>query len=146
MLWWQSDGWTGTPSHAKLIKCIRNFVKIHYICTREWAARAVVEYCPYIVLAIKGSLTRDFRLSGFFMDQFPPCPWVSHLGLCEFFQKFADIHNFVFTADVVDTSSKLFSGVSDTGNKLSLVSLLLLIKPCPGFSSIQWRQRLNFRR
>jgi hypothetical protein len=39
-------------------------------------------------------------------------------------------------AGVVDTSSKLFIGVSDTGNKLSLVSLLLLIKPCPGISSI----------
>ncbi len=56
----------------------------------------------HTVLANKGSLTRDFRLRG-------------------------NIRNFVFIAGVVDTGIKLFSGVNDNGNKLSLVSLLPVI-------------------
>jgi hypothetical protein len=52
-----------------------------------------------------------------------------------------DTHNFMFIAVVVDSGDKLFTGVNDTGDKLSPVSLLLaknyrltpVIKPGPGF-------------
>jgi hypothetical protein len=40
---------------------------------------------------IKGSLTRVFSTSGFFMNQFPPGTWVYHEGHCEFWRKFTDI-------------------------------------------------------
>jgi hypothetical protein len=39
---------------------------------------------------IKGSLTRDFRLQVFFMNQCPPGPQVFHRGRFEFFRKFAN--------------------------------------------------------
>jgi hypothetical protein len=47
---------------------------------------------------LKGSLTRDFRLQVFFMNQCPPGPQVFHWSQ-------------------LDTGNKLFSGVNDTGEK-----------------------------
>jgi hypothetical protein len=43
------------------------------------------------------------------------------LGQLRIFTKFfgGDIRNFMFIAGVVDTSDKLFTGVNDTGDKLS---------------------------
>ncbi len=51
---------------------------------------------PYIVYdsqayTIKGTVSRDFRLLVFFMNQFPPSIWVYQYGLFEFFRKFAEI-------------------------------------------------------
>ena len=43
-----------------------------------------------IVHCFKGSLTRDFRLLVFFMNQCPPGPQVFHWGRFECFQKFAE--------------------------------------------------------
>ncbi len=40
---------------------------------------------------LKGTVPRDFRLLVFFMNQFPPSPWVYHKGCFEFFLKFAEI-------------------------------------------------------
>ena len=45
--------------------------------------------CPFGKL--KGSLTRDFRLQVFFMNQCPPGPQVFNWGRFEFFRKFAEI-------------------------------------------------------
>ncbi len=42
-------------------------------------------------LYVKGSLTRDFRLQVFFMNQCPPGPQVFRWCLFEFFRKFAEI-------------------------------------------------------
>ncbi len=42
-------------------------------------------------LALSDSATR-FSTSVFFMNQFPPSPWVYHLGRFEYFQKFAEIN------------------------------------------------------
>jgi len=39
----------------------------------------------------KGTVSRDFRLLVFFMNQFPPIPWVYHEARFEFFRKFAEI-------------------------------------------------------
>ncbi len=41
-------------------------------------------HCPF-----KGTVSRDFRLLVFFMNQCPPIPWVYHEGRFEFFKKFA---------------------------------------------------------
>jgi hypothetical protein len=41
-----------------------------------------------------------------------------------------DIRNFVFITGVVDTGDKPFTGVEDTGNKLSPVPLLQAIYFC----------------
>jgi hypothetical protein len=62
---------------------------------------------------VKGSLTRDFRLQVFVMNQCPPGPQVFHWGRFEFFQKFAEIF-----AGVNDTAEKLLAGVNDTADKL----------------------------
>jgi len=40
---------------------------------------------------LKGTVSRDFRLLVFFVDQFPPSIWVYHYGNFEFFRKFAEI-------------------------------------------------------
>ncbi len=40
---------------------------------------------------LQGSLTKDFRLQVFFLNQFPAGPWVPHWGYCEFLRKFAEI-------------------------------------------------------
>ena len=40
---------------------------------------------------LKGTVSRDFLLLVFFMNQFPPSPRVFHLNRFEFFRKFAEI-------------------------------------------------------
>jgi hypothetical protein len=40
---------------------------------------------------LKGTVSRDFRLLVFFMNQFPPSTRVYHYGHFEFFQKVAEI-------------------------------------------------------
>jgi len=40
---------------------------------------------------LKGTVSRDFLLLVFFMNQFPPSPRVLHLDRFEFFRKFAEI-------------------------------------------------------
>jgi hypothetical protein len=45
------------------------------------------QYC-YL---FNGSLTRDFRLQVFFVNQCPPGPQVFHWSLFEFFRKFVEI-------------------------------------------------------
>jgi hypothetical protein len=93
----------------------------------------------------KGSLTRDFRLQVFFMNQCPPGPQVFHWSHFEFFRKFAEIfanyclspvsttpvincsavsttpainlcHGFSVIAGVVDTGEQFITGDNDTGN------------------------------
>jgi hypothetical protein len=48
-------------------------------------------FVPTIIIAFKGTVSRDFLLLVFFMNQFPPSPRVSHLDRFEFFRKFAEI-------------------------------------------------------
>jgi hypothetical protein len=64
--------------------------------------------------SLKGSLTRDFRLQVFFMNQCPPGPQVFHWSHFEFFRKFAEIFANYCLSPV---SLKLISGVNDTGEK-----------------------------
>ncbi len=52
---------------------------------------------------IKESLTRDFRLQVFIVNQCPPGPWVCHCDRFDFFRKFAEI-----------TANECLSGVSTT--------------------------------
>ncbi len=65
-------------------------------------------------LNFKGSLTRDFRLKVFPMNQCPPGPQVFHWGHFEFFRK---IRELLFVTGVNDIGNKLLSGVNDTGEK-----------------------------
>ncbi len=62
---------------------------------------------------IKGSLTQDFRLQVFFINQCPPGPWVCHWDCFDFFRKFAgDNREWMFVSGVNDTGDKRekFSG------------------------------------
>ncbi len=63
-------------------------------------------HCPF-----KGSLTRDFRLQVFFMNQFPPGPQVFHWGCFEFFRKFAEIFPHVCLSPVSMTPAIRCSAV-----------------------------------
>ncbi len=47
--------------------------------------------CRFTKIKLKGTVSRDFRLLVFFMNQFPPSPWVYHYGRFEIFRKFAEI-------------------------------------------------------
>ncbi len=100
--------------------------------------------CP-----LKGTVSRDFLLLVFFMNQFPPSPRVFHLDRFEFFRKFAEIFASqgappvsmtpvaklppVLTTPVanlppvsatpVANFSSIFASVVDTGGKLPPVSI-----------------------
>ncbi len=93
----------------------------------------------------KGTVSRDFLLLVFFMNQFPPSPRVLHLDRFKCFRKFAEIFasqgappvstipvanlpsvsatpvaNFsTIFASVVDTADKFATGVNDTGGKFA---------------------------
>jgi hypothetical protein len=85
-------------------------------------------------LQLKGTVSRDFLLPVFFMNQFPTSPRVSHKDRFEIFRKFAEIFarqgappvsptpvaNFVtIFPSVVDTGGKFATGVNDTGGKFA---------------------------
>jgi hypothetical protein len=80
----------------------------------------------YYLSEVKGSLTRDFRLHVFFMNQCPPGPQVFHCSHFEFFRKFAEIlANYCLSpvsmtpvincSAVSTTTAKFIAGVVDTG-------------------------------
>ncbi len=81
---------------------------------------------------LKGTVSRDFLLLVFFMNQFPPSPWVYYSGRFEFFRKFAEIFpdqgwppvsatpvaNLPpVSAGINDTGGKFATGINDTGGK-----------------------------
>ena len=55
---------------------------------------------------IKRSLTRDFRLKVFFINQCPPGPWVSQRAILNFFEIRWDIREWMFISGVNDTGEK----------------------------------------
>ncbi len=93
----------------------------------------------------KWTVSRDFLLLVFFLNQFPPHPKVFHLDRFEFFRKFAEIfatqgappvsttpvanlppvsatpsaNFYTIFAGVVDTGGKFATGVNDTGGKFA---------------------------
>ncbi len=92
----------------------------------------------------KGTVSRDFLLLVFFMNQFPPSPRVFHKDHFKFFRKFAEIFasqgappvsttpvanlprvsaspvaNFPTIFASVDTGGKFATGVNDTGGKFA---------------------------
>jgi hypothetical protein len=95
---------------------------------------------------LKGSVSRDFLLLVFFMNQFPPHPRVFHLDRFEIFRKLAEIfarqgappvsttpvanlppvsatpaaNFYTIFASVVDTGGKFATGVNDTGGKFAV--------------------------
>jgi hypothetical protein len=99
----------------------------------------------------KGSLTRDFRLQVFFMNQCPPGPQVFHWGRFEFFQKFGEI----LANEYLSPVSINCSAVSMTlAKNLSPVSTTPAINPCHGeitkkpkiFRRCQRHRRKTFHR
>ncbi len=83
---------------------------------------------------ITGSLTRDFRLQVFFMNQCPPGPQVFHWSHFEFFRKFAEIFANYCLSPVSTTPVRNCSAVSTTPAKNLLpVSLTPAINLCHGF-------------
>jgi hypothetical protein len=85
----------------------------------------------------KGSLTRDFRLQVFFMNQCPLGPQVFHWSHFEFFRKFAEIFANYCLSPVSTTTVINCSAVSTTQAKNLLpVSLTPAINLCHGFSVI----------
>ncbi len=96
--------------------------------------------------SLKGTVSRDFLLLVFFMNQFPPPhPRVFHLDRFKIFRKFAEIfasqgappvsttpvanlplvsatpaaNFYTIFASVVDTGGKFATGVNDTGGKFA---------------------------
>ncbi len=69
-----------------------------------------------------------FSTSPFFLESVSPGPLSIRLCPFRICSKIrGDIGNSVFIAGIKDTSDKLFTVVNDTGEKLSLVSLLSAI-------------------
>ncbi len=74
---------------------------------------------------VKGSLTWDFRLQVFFMNQCPPGPQVFYWGRFEFFRKFADIREWILLP--VSTVRRC---QRHPAKNLSPVSFIPAINPC----------------
>ncbi len=73
---------------------------------------------------IKGTVSRDFLLLVFFMNQVSPNPLSIPLGPFQIFSKIhGDISSSRFTTGVVDTGGKFAASVVDTGGNLPPVSL-----------------------
>jgi hypothetical protein len=101
---------------------------------KKISTRCKLVYIRLYIRDIKGTVSRDFLLLVFFMNQFPPSPRVFDLDRFEFFRKFAEIFacqgaplvsrtpvaNFSTTfASVVDTGGNFATGVNDTGGKFA---------------------------
>ncbi len=80
------------------------------------------------------SISRDFSLLVFFMNQFPPKPRVSHLDRFEFFEKFAEIFASQYETPV-STTPEQFA----TGSKLPPVSTTLAANLSPLSMTLQWQ-------
>ena len=94
-------------------------------------------YQPTVTLTIKGSLTRDFRLQVFFMNQCPPGPQVFYWSHFKFFRKFAEIFANYCLSPLSTTPVINCSAVSTTPAKNLLpVSLTPANNLCHGFSVI----------
>jgi hypothetical protein len=83
-----------------------------------------VDYrCICTVAKLKGTVSQDFCLLVFFMNQFPPSPRVFHLDRFKFFRKFAEIFESQGAPPVSTTPVENLPPVSMTpAAKLPLVS------------------------
>ena len=69
---------------------------------------------------VKGTVSRDFLLLVFLMNQFPPSPRVLHLDRFKFFRKIrGDNRKSMCTIGINDTGGKFATGVNDTGSKIA---------------------------
>jgi hypothetical protein len=70
---------------------LKNFIGLRNIDLSGLLVREQQRLQMFHRLGLKGTVSRDFLLLVFFMNQFPPSPRVLHLDRFEFFQKFAEI-------------------------------------------------------
>jgi hypothetical protein len=75
--------------------------------------KPVLKFHSSCYIRIKGTVSRDFLLLVFFMNQFPPSSRVFHLDRFEFFRKLRRYSR------VNDTGGKFATGVNDTGGKIA---------------------------
>jgi hypothetical protein len=68
---------------------------------------------------LKGTVSQDFLLLVFFLNQFPPSPRVFHLDRFEFFRKFVSQGAPPVSATPVANISTIFASVVDTGGKFA---------------------------
>ncbi len=108
----------GTQSNARILSLFFSLpIKIHLPSSSH----------------LQRSLTGDFRLQVFFMNQCPPGPQVFHWGRFEFCRKFAEIFANEYLSPVSTTPAINCSAVSTTPAKnLSPVSTTPAINPCHG--------------
>ncbi len=89
---------------SRLLYLFVNFIKVFFTKSiKMWSLHSYLKWrvCNFayykakkaiLVKKIKGSLTRDFRLQVFFVNQCPPGPWLCHYDRFDFFsRKFVEI-------------------------------------------------------
>ncbi len=108
------------------------FRKFFYTVTKISSLRkkSIAYIQDEVFSGYKGTVSRDFLLLVFFMNQFPPSPRVFHLDRFKFFRKFSEIfasqgappvsttpvtYFSTIFASVVDTGGKFATSVNDTG-------------------------------
>ncbi len=91
---------------------------------RIGAFNFAVKFCTCKRKFLRDSATR-FSISGFFMNQFPPSPWVSHKDRFEFCTKICGniFHSSGCTTGTVDTAGKFTADAVDTGGNMLPLSL-----------------------
>ncbi len=73
-----------TTSSASILRSGCRFLARSHLEAADWGG-------AHVEAQLKGTVSRDFLLPVFFMNQFPPSPRVSHLDRFELFRKFAEI-------------------------------------------------------
>ncbi len=92
---------------------------------------------------IKGTVSRDFLLLVFFMNQFPPSPRVCHLDRFKFFWKFVEIFASQCAPPVSTTPEANFPQVSTKpAAKLPPVSTTLAANFATSFASCWYRWQI----
>jgi hypothetical protein len=95
-----------TANHGYLSWCHTKQQPFHLLCRFSWDT------------FLKETVSRDFLLLVFFLNQFPPSPRVSHLDRFKFFRKFAEI----FASQGAPPVSMSFTPVANNGNNIRLLT------------------------
>ncbi len=107
---------------------VKTFLQIEEKCCTQIVSNSRTLFQSFVPIwlarGLKGTVSRDFLLLVFFMNQFPPSPRVSYKDRFKFFWKFASqgappmsTIPVAIAAGINDTGGKFATGFNDTGCK-----------------------------
>ncbi len=123
------------PPFLPAIKFYHSFAK------KIWFTKKIANKFLHEIKTFKRTVSQDFLLLVFFMNQFPPQPQSIPLGPFQIFSKIRrDIRKSRCTTDINVTGGKFATSVNDKGCKLPLVSTT----PAANLSPVSMTLAANF--